>query len=109
MQTGNLLSPLLSGATTGTSPAVAIGGYTAPAITITATAALSAGTLIVEESDDANYQGTWSQIEAIDLPSLFTASGKAVRHYDVANYTFLRVRVGTTVSGGTISVTAGAA
>ncbi len=110
MQIGNLNAPLLSGATTGTSPVVCIGGYTAPAITITASAALSAGTLVVEESDDPNYAGTWSTIETVDLASLFaSAGGKQMRHYDVANYSFLRVRVGTTVAGGTISVTAGAA
>lgn len=110
MQIGNILQPLLSGATTGTSQIVPINAFTSLDVTITATAALSAGTLLVEESDDPGYAGTWSLIENVNLASVFaSAGGKSVRHYANSSYQFVRTRIGTTAVGGTISTSLGAA
>lgn len=106
---GYLAFPLLNAATTGTPTAGDARGYSSPSVTVTASAAISAGTVIVEESDDPTYAGTWSQIESITLSSVFpSAGGKSVRHYSQSSYGFIRTRIGTTVVGGTISTFLGA-
>ncbi len=102
--------PLLSGATTGTSEPVDVNAFLSLAVTITATAALSAGTLIVEESDDPLYAGTWSTIATENLATIFASGGgKSVRHYPNSAYGYVRTRIGTTVVGGQISTSLGAA
>lgn len=101
---GNANIPSQTGVMTGTGVPVEVKAYTSPSTEITASAALSDGTLIIEESSDPLYAGTWSQIESVTLSSVFSgAGGKSVRHHPQSSYGYIRTRVGTTVAGGTIS------
>ncbi len=68
-------------------------------------AALSAGTLIIEESRRLDELGTWSQIASVTLATPFaSAGGEYANHLPVSAYAWVRCRIGTTVVGGTISV-----
>jgi len=115
---------LLDGVTTGTSLAFPCQDYTAPALYITGTGTITAGTLIVEEAYwppdlGSTYAGTWSTIytivppattaaASIDLTALTGGSpGKqmSIKLTGPNAYANVRVRVGATVTGGgTVSV-----
>ncbi len=99
---------VLTTATTGAGMADC-SNYNSLVVYIRGSAALSAGTLIIEESDDPNEALTWSQIGSVTLATPFAAAGgKFAYHPQVAAFGWVRCRIGTTVVGGTISVTLGA-
>lgn len=116
---------LLNAVTTGTSGAVSLKDYVAPALYIIGTGTISTGTLVVEEADwdeslASTYAGTWSTIyfivppattavSAIDLTALTGGSpGKqqSLKLRGPNAYGYFRVRVGTDVTGagGTVTV-----
>lgn len=84
-------------------------GYEHLTVYLTASAALSAGTLIVEEASwdpmaEAIYTGTWSQIASYTLSSVFASTGgQSAQHLPVTHYANVRTRIGTTVVGGTLA------
>ena len=103
----------ITGVTSGTSQGLAVEAYANVTIYVTASAALSAGTLIVEEADyDTDREmisNNWSVVATYTLSSVFSgAGGKAANHLPAASYNHVRVRIGTTVVGGTVYVRMGA-
>lgn len=101
---------MLTGVASGASQPRQTRGYSQRTVYITATDAISDGTLIVEEAswDDQTgvpYGGTWSQIASYTLSSVFpSAGGQYSDHLPVSNYAFIRCRVGTSVVGAMIDV-----
>lgn len=94
---------VISAATTGQGYAD-LSNYNYPVVYITSTAALSAGTLIIEESNDPGAT-VWSQVASVTLATPFaSAGGVYADHLPTAAYAFVKCRIGTTVVGGTISV-----
>jgi hypothetical protein len=74
---------------------------------IEASAALSNGTLIIEESRRMTETNTWSTIATVTLSTqapFDSGAGQFGYHLPFAAYTFIRTRIGTTVVGGTITV-----
>lgn len=69
-------------------------------------AALSAGTLIIEEAVDPGDTAAWSQIGSITLSTPFaSAGGEYAYHLPAPSaYAYVKTRIGTTVVGGTITV-----
>lgn len=103
MTLGYLSVPLLSGVTTGTGPSILVRGYPSLTLYITGSAALSAGTLILEESDDPAYAGTWSAMSSTTLATPFaSAGGKYAVHLQQSASAYVRARIGTNVVGGTV-------
>lgn len=77
------------------------------AITFTSVGTTSGGTLIIEESDQNPYTGTWSQIGATINASAFTGGAKQVYRIRLGAGMFFKVRIATTITGsGTVTVTA---
>ena len=115
---------LLNAVTTGTSDWVSLKNYVAPALFITGAGTISTGTLIVEEAEwDDNgpvYTGTPSTIyftippsttpvSSIDLTALTGGSPSKQQSLKLRGpnaYGYIRVRVGTDVTGAGGSVTA---
>ena len=110
---GPLRAPCFTAGTTGSSQPINCAPYPYVTVYVTASAALSAGTLIVEEADydpltESPYGGTWSTITTVTLSSVFgSAGGQSAIHIGGPGggyaYAFLRVRIGTTVVGGTLA------
>ncbi len=95
---------MLEGKTTGSGVANC-SNYNNLTVYIEGSAALSAGTLIIEESRRIEDTGTWSQIASVTLATPFaSAGGEYANHLPVSSYGWVRCRIGTTVVGGTISV-----
>jgi len=77
------------------------------AITFTSEGTTSGGTLVIEESDQNPYTGTWSQIGSTINASAFTGGAKQVYHIRMGAGGWFRVRIATTITGGgTVTVTA---
>lgn len=99
----------ITGVTTGTSQGIPVAPYENFTVYVFASDALSAGVLLVEEADydqqqTTPYSGTWSQVSSTTLSSTFAAAGGQVGiHLPAGAYGYLRVRIGTTVVGGTIT------
>ena len=75
-------------------------------VTFTSEGTTSAGALVIEESDQSPYTGTWSQIGATVNASAFTGGAKQVIHVRLGAGIFLKVRIATTITGGgTVTVT----
>lgn len=100
---------LIVGVASGTSVPKNCRGVTDLVLYMTSSAALSAGTVIVEEAtwDDLTekiYSGTWSQIASYTMSSVFaSAGGQSGQHLPVSAYSHVRVRIGTTLVGGLLS------
>lgn len=101
-----------TGVTAGTSQPVNAINYPNITIYVTASALLSAGTLIVEESDMTSYSAAvgavWSQVTSVTLSSTFSGAGGATAIHlggpgGQYAYDHLRVRIGTGVSGGNVT------
>ncbi len=81
-----------------------LSNYNYPVVYITGSAALSAGTLIIEESNAVDAT-VWSTVATVTLATPFaSAGGVFAYHLPTAAYAYVKCRVGTTVVGGTISV-----
>ncbi len=94
----------LTDATTG-SGIVDCSNYNNLTVYIEGSAALSAGTLIIEESRRIDDTNTWSQIGSVTLATPFaSAAGEYAYHAPISAYAFVRTRIGTSVVGGTITV-----
>ncbi len=94
----------ITAGTTG-SGVVDCSNYNYVTVIIEGSAALSAGTLIIEESRRIDETGTWSQIGSVTLATPFaSAGGQFGYHLSISAYPFIRTRIGTTVVGGTITV-----
>lgn len=66
----------------------------------------SGGTVLLEESDDPQYTGTWSLIETV-LASSVTGNQKSCHHVRVGAGNYTRARISSAITGsGTITVTA---
>lgn len=77
-------------------------GYTNLVVYVKASAALSDGTLIIEERDLASDAA--GQIASITLATPFaSAGGTYAYHLQNAAYGYVNARIGTTVVGGTIT------
>lgn len=106
LPTGQLVT-LLSAVTAITTKAAVVipTEYKTITIFIIGVGTISAGTLVIEESDNVDYAGTWSQIgSAIDLTAL-TGGAQQVVHIAVSNFFALQVRLSVGVTGANGSVT----
>ncbi len=77
-------------------------GYTCLVVYVIGSAALSAGTLLIEERDQP--QDPPGLIASITLSSPFaSAGGTYAYHLPVSAYGYVSARIGTSVTGGTVS------
>lgn len=89
-----------TGVTSGTSkPFQVIGGHRDVCITYTSIGTTSGGTILIEESDNPNYTGTWSQIASTSASS-FTGGAKLCVHVQLGAGLWVRVRVSSSITGG---------
>lgn len=103
----------ITGVASGTSQSIDAQGYANLTVYAYASAAISAGTLIVEEaykhpSTQALPTGTYSQVTSVTLSSPFSAAGGWVAIHlggpgGQYAYDYVRVRIGTAVEGGTLA------
>ncbi len=109
---GPLRAPCFTAGTTGSSNPIDCSPYPYITVYLKSSAALSAGTVIIEEADyDPRSEvvpASWSTISTLTLSSVFaSAGGQAAVHIGGPGggyaYAFLRVRIGTTVVGGTLA------
>lgn len=100
--------PAGSGAGTITGTVVDFGAIYANVLAvITASATLTAGTILIEGSIDGN---TWYQINSVDATATFTAAGtKPFVASPMVPARYARARVSVALTGGTIGVMIGAA
>lgn len=102
--TPQLKQVTLTAATTG-SGIVDCSNYNNITVYTEADSALSAGTLIIEESRRIGETNAWSQVASVTLATPFaSAGGQYGYHLPVSAYAFVRTRIGTSVVGGTITV-----
>src|SRR5262245_3220064 len=94
-------SKVLSGVTTGTSAAIAFNDCQSVNWIIEGSAGVGAGAVVIESSDDPSYSGTWIVVAG---PTTVVASAKLGGKADFPQGGFVRARVSTTVTGGTVSV-----
>ena len=98
-QSGNA-QPLvsLSGVTTGTGVVISVGNSVQVGWTVIWSAGVGAGEIVIEAADTVNYSGTWYELDrqpfAVNATIMGTYPGP-VR--------FVRARVTTTVTGGTVT------
>src|SRR5262249_47552317 len=103
--TPNVLGTTIAGVTSGSSTGpVNCEGYTCHTLYVVASAALSDGTLIIEERDQP--QDVPGQVASITLSTPFASAGGTYAYHVFAPSAFgyLSARIGTTVVGGTIYV-----
>ena len=101
MATGYIGVPVLSGVTTGSGTANLDGKYPFIAVYITWSSGVTAGAVQVETSDDPAFAGTWSPIGSAQ--SFVANTKQVVVPTGPSAYKSIRVRVSTTVVGGTVS------
>lgn len=99
--------PMLGAATTGTGPAVFVGGYNNLTVYITGTGTVSSGTLLIEEAywDEsqgytAAYTGTWSQIKSLTGGTDFGTNAQTGYHLTTSAYSHVRARISSNIGGG---------
>ena len=92
----NLLSAV-TGTVSSDSIALPITSYY-PQIIITGSGTISGGTVLIEESDEDEYTGTWSLIQSITASGL-NGGAKQIVHI-LATVRFIRVRVSSAILGG---------
>lgn len=107
--TGPVRVVALNAVASGTSIPIEAGARLNWTAYIKGSAALSAGTLLVEEADfdpsNDTVPATWSTVVSVTLATPFaSAGGQYANHLPAATYSYLRARVGTSVTGGTITV-----
>lgn len=70
---------------------------------LTSVGTTSGGTILIEESDDPAYGGTWSQLASIAASS-FTGGAKLATHLGGPggsfNYAWVRFRISADITGG---------
>ncbi|HMF95090.1 MAG TPA: hypothetical protein VKE96_12380 [Vicinamibacterales bacterium] len=91
-----------AGVTTGTGNWVAIAcGASLLTITTTGAGTITAGTLLIEETDalDDGSAATPAQLSTLDLTTI-TAGKKNVAHATAGAYGFIRARLSAAVTGG---------
>ena len=95
----------LSAVTTGTGKAIPMQDCRHTFWTIEGTGAISAGTVIIETADRQDYAGVWHALDTKTASELSDAVGKSYVNNTVgAGSGFIRARIGTTISGGTVTV-----
>lgn len=93
--------PLQSAATTGNGNVVAPPiNFTAHMIQVIGTTGIGAGVITIEAANDPDYAGTWSPIGTTITP---TSTAEIDQHF-VGVYKFIRARISTTVTGGSVTV-----
>ena len=93
---------VLSGATTGNSNVIALNDCIAAQFLIVGSAGIAAGAVNLESSHDANYAGTWNQLIAPITAVASAAVGGSFQGTPIGG--FVRARVTTNVTGGTVDV-----
>jgi hypothetical protein len=99
---------VVSGVTSGTSPAINRAGQSELSLYVRGIGTITGGTLLIEEADygddEAPYSGTWSQLTSIACSDVTGGAQKGV-HLSVGAYGYLRARISSAVTGGgTIAV-----
>jgi len=89
----------LSAATTGTGTSCDCGNWDYVSINMIGTGTISGGAVIIEESDTSVYTGTWSTITTLAPADVTGGATKTVK-LPAAQYSWLRGRVTSTVTGG---------
>jgi hypothetical protein len=90
--------------TTGTSNWCAVvGGPIALTVTTTLVGAVSAGTILIEETDDPQdgSVGTMAQLASITAAA---GPGKLVNHLPAATYGYVRARITAAIVGGSATI-----
>ena len=99
---------LLDAVTTGTSkPVSAVNSARDVTVTYTGNGVTSGGTILLEESDQDTYTGTWSLIETVSAATV-TGNVKSSHHIRIGAGLSMRSRISSTITGGgtvTVSVT----
>lgn len=83
-----------------TSSAIALNGFDRLGWAVIASAGVSAGVVEIEWADSFDYAGTWKQIDAITLTTASIVDGSSVDFIGG----FVRARISTAISGGTVTV-----
>ncbi|HEU0179431.1 MAG TPA: hypothetical protein VFV58_34805 [Blastocatellia bacterium] len=91
----------LDAATTGTGQAIAFNDCRSINWVIQGNGAVGAGAVVIESSNDPNYAGVWMQVVA---PVTVVANAQVGGKADFPPGGFVRARVTTTVTGGTVTV-----
>ncbi len=99
---GSQTGAVLTGLATGLGQPVRCDSYADVSIYLVATAALSAGTLVIEERDQP--QDVPGIIVTVTLATPFASTGGTyVYHLAPSSYGYLSARIGTTVEGGLVA------
>ncbi len=95
---------LFSAATETTVPeARNLTAFEAIVVYLIGTGEVSAGVVTIEEANSPDYAGTWSVIGTVNGTTL--ANATIAYHLPFSAYRFVRVRISTTIEGGTITAT----
>lgn len=86
---------------TGDGLAVDCRNFSQITVYIVGSSGISAGAVTIEESATFDYAGTWA---AVGSAVTAVASTTVATHLTEGAYAFVRTRVSTTISGGTIQV-----
>lgn len=93
----------VAGVTTGTSIPILRKTDAVPCFFLRSIGATTGGTIIIEEADwgpmEAPYSGTWSQLASV-AASTFTGTAQSAQKFPDASYSYLRVRIGSPITGG---------
>ena len=100
---------IMTGVTTGQSSPQSCLGHTLITVFISGQGAVAGGTVIIEEADydpryGVPYAGTWSQIQNVAVSALAGGAQQAIA-MGPRVFSYLRVRIGVAITGGTVSVT----
>lgn len=96
---GKTAIPLLTAVTTGASAPIDLSSYVDPVIFFTGAGTISAGTALVEESDDPTYSGSWSLSYSLTCSTLSGGVKLKVCLPAPTSYRWLRVRLSVDISG----------
>lgn len=92
---------LQTAATTGNGVVAAIPiNFTAHMIQVIGTTGIGAGVVTIEAANDPDYTGTWSPIGT----TIAATSTAEIDQHFVGVYKFIRARISTTVTGGSVIV-----
>jgi hypothetical protein len=100
---------VMTGVTTGQSMPQSCLGHTLLTVFLSSQGAISGGPVIIEEADydprtGVPYTGTWSQIQSVPVTG-FSGGGQQAIAMGPRVFSYLRVRLGAPITGGTISAT----
>lgn len=82
-----------------TSDAVHCEGFPNIVVYLKSTGVTSSGVVTIEEADDENYAGTWSEITTVNASDV-TGGAEVAVHLEVGAYGWVRVRISTVIGGG---------